>query len=465
MDANTTDWYSQSLSGEDLLAGLSLFLIGTIGIVFYLLLAYILLRNSHETTGFRYLFSEAIADCFALFIYGTWPGLTILFKSPFIPEYLRLFVHVFIDWVWCAVCYHYLLIAWSRFCAIRFPIFIRVQSKLQSYIICCLFYITAFVQAILSHQLHFYVRFYYEPSAYGLVAEDFVKYKFDGHAQYLYTFNAIALILPFTMYTLAIYYFIRRKQVTWPTSAAMNSQGQQHSSKVEINLIVPCILNTIVFLIGQIMLTVGWDAGKWFSWSVLVLFCVQALANPILLLVFSSAIRQKAAEFLKIAKKPQMRRSTASNMDASHVVAAVVDCGESNAFSTMPPVMVKDDNGSTNGGSGSVEPEQHRKLFLGGLTYNTTDEMLREFYSQWGELVDCIVMRDPNTKRSRGFGFVTYSNKTMVDDAMNARPHVIDGKTVEPKRAIPRELSQRSAAHPAGKELYVSGVRDEHTED
>ena len=47
-------------------------------------------------------------------------------------------------------------------------------------------------------------------------------------------------------------------------------------------------------------------------------------------------------------------------------------------------------------------------------------------------------MTDPYTKRSRGFGFVTYADSQMVDEAMSQRPHVIDGRTVEPKRAIPR---------------------------
>lgn len=49
-------------------------------------------------------------------------------------------------------------------------------------------------------------------------------------------------------------------------------------------------------------------------------------------------------------------------------------------------------------------------------------------------------MRDPNTKRSRGFGFVTYSTVEEVDAAMNARPHKVDGRVVEPKRAVSREV-------------------------
>ena len=43
------------------------------------------------------------------------------------------------------------------------------------------------------------------------------------------------------------------------------------------------------------------------------------------------------------------------------------------------------------------------------------------------------------TKHSRGFGFVTYATIPMAETAMNNRPHTINGKVVDPKRAIPRE--------------------------
>ena len=42
--------------------------------------------------------------------------------------------------------------------------------------------------------------------------------------------------------------------------------------------------------------------------------------------------------------------------------------------------------------------------------------------------------------RSRGFGFVTYARASMVDDAQAARPHRVDGREVEPKRAVPRDV-------------------------
>ncbi|KAK7583963.1 hypothetical protein V9T40_004926 [Parthenolecanium corni] len=111
------------------------------------------------------------------------------------------------------------------------------------------------------------------------------------------------------------------------------------------------------------------------------------------------------------------------------------------------------------------EPEYLRKLFIGGLDFRTTDETLKAFYEKWGDLVDVVVMKDPNTKRSRGFGFVTYSSSNMVDDAQANRPHVIDGRTVEPKRAIPRNEIHSPETNATVKKLFIAGIKDDVTED
>jgi heterogeneous nuclear ribonucleoprotein A1/A3 len=120
--------------------------------------------------------------------------------------------------------------------------------------------------------------------------------------------------------------------------------------------------------------------------------------------------------------------------------------------------MVKDSS------NGKGQDEQYRKLFVGALSLQMTEEDLRTFYSQYGTITDCVVMKDPHTRRSRGFGFVTFAAAEEVDKAMNSRPHVIDGKTVDPKRAVPREASQKNEANMSTKRLYVSGVRDDHQE-
>ncbi|KAG3292921.1 HNRNPA3-like, partial [Ictidomys tridecemlineatus] len=89
------------------------------------------------------------------------------------------------------------------------------------------------------------------------------------------------------------------------------------------------------------------------------------------------------------------------------------------------------------------EPEQLRKLFIGGLSFETTDDSLREHFEKCGTLTDCVVMRDPQTKCSRDFGFVTYSCVEEVDGAICALPHKVDGRVVEPNRAVSREDSEK----------------------
>ncbi|XP_006882171.1 PREDICTED: heterogeneous nuclear ribonucleoproteins A2/B1-like [Elephantulus edwardii] len=105
------------------------------------------------------------------------------------------------------------------------------------------------------------------------------------------------------------------------------------------------------------------------------------------------------------------------------------------------------------------EKEQFRKLFIGGLSFETTEESLRNDYEQWGKLTDCVVMRNPASKR--GFGFVTFSSMAEVD---SARPHSIDGRVVEPKRAGAREESRKPRTPITVKKLFVGGIKEDTEE-
>ncbi|KZP34310.1 RNA-binding domain-containing protein, partial [Athelia psychrophila] len=52
------------------------------------------------------------------------------------------------------------------------------------------------------------------------------------------------------------------------------------------------------------------------------------------------------------------------------------------------------------------------------LSWNTTDESLRDTFGAYGNVTDSIVMKDRDTGRSRGFGFVTFSSAKEADDAI-----------------------------------------------
>ncbi|XP_043929400.1 LOW QUALITY PROTEIN: heterogeneous nuclear ribonucleoprotein A1-like [Protopterus annectens] len=108
------------------------------------------------------------------------------------------------------------------------------------------------------------------------------------------------------------------------------------------------------------------------------------------------------------------------------------------------------------------EPEQLCKLFIGGLSFETTDESLRVHFEQWAALTDCVVLRDPNTKQSRGF--VTYSTIKELDAAMAARPHKVDVRVVEPKRSVSREDSQKPGAHLTIKKTFIGGIKQDTEE-
>jgi RNA recognition motif-containing protein len=72
-----------------------------------------------------------------------------------------------------------------------------------------------------------------------------------------------------------------------------------------------------------------------------------------------------------------------------------------------------------------------KKLFVGSLSWNTTDDGLRAAFERFGEISEAKVIMDRETGRSRGFGFVTFTEGSSAETAaaeMNGA--ALDGRTI-----------------------------------
>ncbi|XP_031429626.1 RNA-binding protein Musashi homolog 2b isoform X4 [Clupea harengus] len=108
--------------------------------------------------------------------------------------------------------------------------------------------------------------------------------------------------------------------------------------------------------------------------------------------------------------------------------------------------------------SGSPNDSQHDpgKMFIGGLSWQTSPDSLRDYFSKFGEIRECMVMRDPTTKRSRGFGFVTFADAGSVDKVLAQPHHELDSKTIDPKVAFPRRAQPKMVTRT--KKIFVGGL-------
>jgi len=82
------------------------------------------------------------------------------------------------------------------------------------------------------------------------------------------------------------------------------------------------------------------------------------------------------------------------------------------------------------------------KLFIGGLAWHTTDETLREGFERFGTVEEAVVVKDRDTNRSRGFGFVRFTNKAEADDALTQMNNTeFDGRQIRVDHAAERSTT------------------------
>merc|ERR1711964_500061 len=79
------------------------------------------------------------------------------------------------------------------------------------------------------------------------------------------------------------------------------------------------------------------------------------------------------------------------------------------------------------------------KLFIGGLAWHTDENALRQKFEEFGAVEEAVVVKDRDTGRSRGFGFVRYGSDADAEAAITAMNNIeFDGRTIRVDKASER---------------------------
>jgi cold-inducible RNA-binding protein len=80
------------------------------------------------------------------------------------------------------------------------------------------------------------------------------------------------------------------------------------------------------------------------------------------------------------------------------------------------------------------------KLYVGNLSYNVSEDDLRELFNQAGEIKEVTLIMDRDTRRPKGFGFVEFMTQADAEKAIQMfNEHELDGRRLTVNMARPRE--------------------------
>ena len=122
--------------------------------------------------------------------------------------------------------------------------------------------------------------------------------------------------------------------------------------------------------------------------------------------------------------------------------------------------------GGGRGGGGRQRAAPGTRLFVGGLPREIGTEELRDLFKAHGDMTDCVVLTD-DAGVNRGFGFVTYAEKSMADAAIKALDgHRINGRRIGVRDADDdKKKGRKERKEPEGLKLYIGNLPFSATQD
>lgn len=101
-----------------------------------------------------------------------------------------------------------------------------------------------------------------------------------------------------------------------------------------------------------------------------------------------------------------------------------------------------------------------KKLYVGGLSYDTTEDALKKVFSQAGTVESATIITDKISGRSKGFGFIEMSSDEEAKKAIEMfNGKEIDGRSVTVAEARPKEFRPREGGFGRGGRGFGGGQR------
>ncbi len=91
------------------------------------------------------------------------------------------------------------------------------------------------------------------------------------------------------------------------------------------------------------------------------------------------------------------------------------------------------------------------KVYVGGLSYNTTEEGLKEAFSQFGSIKEAHLIIDRDTGRSKGFAFITFDTQAAAEASLSMNGKSLDGRTIKVNMAQDKKASGGSSSGGRGR--------------